>query len=92
MDNWSRCIEYLTNGNDHLLDVYLTVDQLKKKPSENEINFDGLSEGELLKRYYLFLKGKYKTNRIASQMANINESTFRFRLKKYGINSKEIVD
>ena len=46
--------------------------------------FNG-SEKELMRQYYEYLRGKYRTVRDASKHAGVNESTFRNKLRHYGL-------
>ena len=59
---------------------------------ERGVDFSEYSEAKLLHEYYRFLKDKYKTNKQACDVAGLNESTFRFRLNKYGVTKSPKLD
>ncbi|UJX39275.1 sigma 54-interacting transcriptional regulator [Desulfovibrio sp. JY] len=80
--NWRSYVDVLTNYDDKMFDVELLPSDFKRVDEINE-DFVIKTERQLLGEYYTFLKDQFKTDKKASEAAGLNESTFRFRMKKY---------
>ena len=82
LTNWRSYVDVLIGCNDKMFDVELSLSDFKCV-DENVEGFVVKTEKQLLGEYYSFLKDQFKTDKKASEAAGLNESTFRFRMKKY---------
>lgn len=90
-ESWDMYLKRVCLNNYNLFRSILNTED-EYMNCECGVDFSGYSEAKLLHDYYNFLKDKYKTNREACDVAGLNESTFRFRLKKYGVTKSPKLD